>query len=567
MEKNEVKKKINIPAIVIGCSLAVALITLCTIMIVKNTQNKSKETGKPEKTPEIIEDDPDIKEPALFHDEIPIYTCNYSTEFSNYIHKYSSKDESGPDEYANSCTKSSKYICESESCSLVHISDGIMIVSDTINEKEGEYFYDFINNNILSGPYNIKGARDITYSEEICMGCDAEVIAMVIKDKISSKEGIYNLRTRRVSIPMEYDGFRQKYDFVKESSSENIYMIHSDGIVTVKNGEYGVLDIRTASKIINFSTETISTTPYSNYIIGSNGNYRLYDTKGMPLLKNRSYKYIEEPFKMNNNDDIVIVLGADNQISFLDHDANKLANLTIDLTNQNVDLGSIHGVAFEDEIKGIGVDLFVTANNIDKGYVIYFNNDTIEEIDPSDIGGFAKPILYLYPTKKTNITVKVKYPSILNTTYPKYNNGWDIEAFPNGDLYDKNGNYYYALYWDELRLKETDFKEGFYVTSENAISFLETKLTILGLNSREKNEFIMYWLPILEKNKQSLVYFELTEERQKLNELLISPKPDSLLRIGIHIKKVNKKVSIKEQILPTFNRTGFVAVEWGGTTY
>ena len=57
----------------------------------------------------------------------------------------------------------------------------------------------------------------------------------------------------------------------------------------------------------------------------------------------------------------------------------------------------------------------------------------------------------------------------------------------------------------------------------------------------------MYWLPILEKNKKSLVYFELTEEKQKYNELKIEPKPDSLLRLTIHIKKVYRKKDIKER--------------------
>ena len=74
----------------------------------------------------------------------------------------------------------------------------------------------------------------------------------------------------------------------------------------------------------------------------------------------------------------------------------------------------------------------------------------------------------------------------------------------------------------------------------------------------------MYWLPVLEKNEKSLVYFETTEEREEFNKLDISPKPDSLLRIAIHVKKVDKKTSIKEQKLKTFKRTGFTAIEWGG---
>ena len=81
------------------------------------------------------------------------------------------------------------------------------------------------------------------------------------------------------------------------------------------------------------------------------------------------------------------------------------------------------------------------------------------------------------------------------------------------------------------------------------------------------NEFIMYWLPVLEKNGMSLVYFELTEERESYNKLYITPKPTSMLRLVMHVKKIDEKVDIKKQNLTRFKREGFVAVEWGGTTY
>lgn len=178
-----------------------------------------------------------------------------------------------------------------------------------------------------------------------------------------------------------------------------------------------------------------------------------------------------------------------------------------------------------------------------------------------------KPILYLYPEKDMNVTVKLKNKDILTTTYPKYNDGWDVYALTNGNLYDKDGNYYYALYWEEEKSKEVSFKEGFYVEDFQAIEFLEEKLSLIGLNERERNEFIMYWLPVLEKNKKSVVYFELTDERQRNNELIINPKPDSLLRVIMHVKKVSSKPKIKEQVFSTFERNGFVAVEWGGVKH
>ncbi|MDO4375954.1 MAG: hypothetical protein Q4C33_02135 [bacterium] len=186
---------------------------------------------------------------------------------------------------------------------------------------------------------------------------------------------------------------------------------------------------------------------------------------------------------------------------------------------------------------------------------------------PASRPTIMKPVLYLYPEVETNVEVKFAKQELLTTTYPKFNSSWNVKVKPNGDMYDESGRYYYALYWEAKGEKLNNFEEGFYVEKENAITFLEEKLNILGLNERESNEFIMYWLPILEGNEKSLVYFETTESLENKNKLIISPKPDSLLRINIHVKKVKTKTSIKEQTLPHFERKGFTAIEWGGIKY
>ena len=87
----------------------------------------------------------------------------------------------------------------------------------------------------------------------------------------------------------------------------------------------------------------------------------------------------------------------------------------------------------------------------------------------------------------------------------------------------------------------------------------------IGLTYKEANEFIMYWLPVMEKDGDNLVHFHFTEDREKQNKIYIEPAVDSLFRFMIEIKKVNKKVAIKEQKIEKFNRYGFSALEWGGT--
>ena len=197
------------------------------------------------------------------------------------------------------------------------------------------------------------------------------------------------------------------------------------------------------------------------------------------------------------------------------------------------------------------------------------------EIEYESIGGdeacddviIDKPILYLYPPSDMEVSVRLENSSVIKTSYPKYNDGWKVYAMSDGSLYDSDSKYYYALYWDEYSDYRVDFSEGFYVARDNALEFLEEKLSIIGLNDRERNEFIMYWLPKLEDNEESLVYFELTLEREEHNKLIINPSPDSMLRVNMHVKKVDGYVDIEEQELVSFERVGFVAVEWGGTIY
>ena len=175
-----------------------------------------------------------------------------------------------------------------------------------------------------------------------------------------------------------------------------------------------------------------------------------------------------------------------------------------------------------------------------------------------------KPIIYLYPEKKTLVTVKLGYPNNLTTTYPKYKNEWKVLANPNGDLKDEN-NTYYGLYWEGYNVINPSFEDGFIVKGKDAINFLEEKLTILGLNYKERNEFIIYWLPKLENNKYNLIRFETMENINKNMPLEITPKPDTIIRVLMEYKPLNEKISIKKQKLSTPKRRGFTVVEWGGS--
>ena len=176
-----------------------------------------------------------------------------------------------------------------------------------------------------------------------------------------------------------------------------------------------------------------------------------------------------------------------------------------------------------------------------------------------------KPIIYIYPKEELNVKIKVSDPKKLTISYPKYNDGWQVKALTDGTLIAKDNKKYYALYW-EGQGKDNKLKEdGFVVKGEDTANFLEEKLELLGLNYKESNEFIMYWLPKLENNKYNYIRFMTKEEIDNNMKLIINPEPDTLIRVMMEYKGLDKKIKVKEEKLTKVVRKGYTVVEWGGT--
>ena len=86
----------------------------------------------------------------------------------------------------------------------------------------------------------------------------------------------------------------------------------------------------------------------------------------------------------------------------------------------------------------------------------------------------------------------------------------------------------------------------------------------MGLTEEEMNEFIIYWLPLMEHNKYNLITFQ-GEAYTDSSKLSIEPAPDSLLRIFMVYVPLENAVEIEPQQLETFERNGFTVIEWGGS--
>lgn len=179
-----------------------------------------------------------------------------------------------------------------------------------------------------------------------------------------------------------------------------------------------------------------------------------------------------------------------------------------------------------------------------------------------------KPIIYLYPEKETNVLVNLGNFKNITCSYPLYKNtGWKVKANTNGELVDlETGRNLYALYYESKPV--TEFKienEGFIVKGIDTIKFLEEKLSVLGLTGREAEEFIIYWLPVLQENKYNYIRFASNEEINMNMPLNIAPNPDTIIRVLMTYKGLQDPIKVKEQELVSPERKGFTVVEWGGT--
>lgn len=178
-----------------------------------------------------------------------------------------------------------------------------------------------------------------------------------------------------------------------------------------------------------------------------------------------------------------------------------------------------------------------------------------------------KPVIYLYPTQPTQVSVNLEFtkgPVIVE--YPKRENGsWVVNAQPDGKLLVGDKEYPY-LFWEAKPTTPYQFDqaEGFCLGKDEFVPFFEEKLKLLGLNDKEIADFITYWYPLMASNPFTYVNF-LGQEYLDSARLNVSPAPESTIRVFVLFKSMIEKVNLKPQELVRTPRNGFTLVEWGGS--
>lgn len=216
------------------------------------------------------------------------------------------------------------------------------------------------------------------------------------------------------------------------------------------------------------------------------------------------------------------------------------------------------------------------------------------EFDYSMPGGCGKPVVYLYPPTEQRVRLSFQNPVSFDTQIPAYRNGWNVTAYPDGTIRDEQPQYtscsspqmsgkgaeyaakactenkYPYIYWsgNTTGTYPNITNRGWYVKREDLNGFMDKKLEEIGLNDKEKQDMMEYWMPAMLAKQGSYfrISFLMTEEMNRMIPMRVNPLPDSVLRIFLDFEPYAAlpEKKLKPQTFPPFVRNGFTVVEWGG---
>ena len=176
----------------------------------------------------------------------------------------------------------------------------------------------------------------------------------------------------------------------------------------------------------------------------------------------------------------------------------------------------------------------------------------------------AKPVIYLYPPKETQ--VKVQVGAQITQSEPVYpEGGWLVTAKSNGELTYQNQSYPY-LFWEGLGngLYPDYRNRGTVVAQKDLVFTLYKQLSQLGLNQKESADFMEFWQPKLPKTPYVRLTWLNTKDMNTLAPLAVTPRPDTSIRIFLEFQGLDQPIKLIPQTLTAPARQGFTLIEWGG---
>ncbi len=176
----------------------------------------------------------------------------------------------------------------------------------------------------------------------------------------------------------------------------------------------------------------------------------------------------------------------------------------------------------------------------------------------------GKPVVYLYPTKPTVVSVKVD--ANVTVSEPEYGKGWKVLAQPDGKLLNSDGKTYDSLFWEGLGRGEYPLiTQGTVVPKDQVQATITDQLKQLGLNEKESQDFKDFWISKMPKDPYVRLTWFTTSQMDQLAPLYVTPRPDTIIRVFLDFQGLQSDaVSLPTQRLSSIPRRGFTVIEWGG---
>lgn len=177
----------------------------------------------------------------------------------------------------------------------------------------------------------------------------------------------------------------------------------------------------------------------------------------------------------------------------------------------------------------------------------------------------GKPVIYLYPKTETKVNVQVKPNGGLTKVDPFYpTNGWLVNAKPNGELTNTDGQNYPYLFWEGKAYDMKVSTDGFVLKKENIKRDMTKLLLRLGLNEKEISDFLEFWQVKMEIKPYVFVTFVSQTEFDRVAPMNVTPRPDKTIRVFMDYQPLDNSFNVRPLKIKTPTRTGFTVVEWGG---
>jgi hypothetical protein len=194
------------------------------------------------------------------------------------------------------------------------------------------------------------------------------------------------------------------------------------------------------------------------------------------------------------------------------------------------------------------------------GKFVRFHNKTF--LPMAECG---KPVIYLYPQQTEKVSVQLAPVGGFSYTEPLYNNGWNVIADPLSNITNlADGKTYPYLFWEGTGGMYQTPTKGFVVAQSGVHALLENKLSLMGLNNKERTDFEEFWEPKMQSSPYYFVTFMGNSVMDQIAPLTIIPKPDTVIRILMDFKSLQHLISVEGFNIHTPQRKGFTVVEWGG---